>query len=144
MIEWIIECEECDNVSYVKSYNEVCFCPICGMMTEPERQDDIEEELKSVLDFLYITLCGTTIMKSIIQPQMNIKALSISSPRLVLTKNILERRTFGNQRHSRSIRSVREEYERVQNQTGENTTLHHTKWLHLLNRMVSETTDEIY
>ena len=51
MIEWIIECEECDNVSYVKSYNEVCFCHICGMMTEPERQDDIEEELKSVLDF---------------------------------------------------------------------------------------------
>ena len=51
MIEWIIECEECDNVSYVKSYNEVCFCPICGMMTEPERQDDIEEELKADLDF---------------------------------------------------------------------------------------------
>ena len=51
MIEWIIECEECDNESYVKSFNEVCFCPICGMMTEPERQDDIEEELKAVLDF---------------------------------------------------------------------------------------------
>ena len=51
MHEWIVECEECDNTSHVHSYSEVCFCPICGMRTEPDRQDDLEEEFKGALDF---------------------------------------------------------------------------------------------
>ena len=51
MIEWTIDCEECDNTSYVQSYCEVRFCPLCGSKVEPDRYDDEESQLKAVLDF---------------------------------------------------------------------------------------------
>jgi len=51
MIEWTIDCEECDNTSYVQSYCEVRFCPLCGSTVEPDRYDDEESQLKAVLDF---------------------------------------------------------------------------------------------
>ena len=70
------------------------------------------------------TTCGTIRMNHLIQHQSLTKGLSILSPRLTPTKNILEKRISGSQRSYRSLRSVREEYVRVQNLTGGNTLDH--------------------
>ena len=51
MIEWTIDCEECDNTTFVQSYCEVRFCPLCGSVVEPDRYEDEESQLRAVLDF---------------------------------------------------------------------------------------------
>jgi hypothetical protein len=36
VIDHKIECEECENTSFVASYEEVIYCPICGRRAKVE------------------------------------------------------------------------------------------------------------
>ena len=40
MMQWRVECEECDNESIILSYVEVEFCPHCGRRTEATEDDE--------------------------------------------------------------------------------------------------------
>ena len=40
--DYQIECEECDEVSYVASYKEPKRCPICGSKVEAEEVQDVD------------------------------------------------------------------------------------------------------
>ena len=41
-VEWIIDCEECDNTTFVKSWQEAEFCPICGRRADVKPKDKNE------------------------------------------------------------------------------------------------------
>lgn len=45
MVEYRIDCEECESTTHVQSYDEPEFCPICGRRAEAEK-------LKAELDDL--------------------------------------------------------------------------------------------
>tara|TARA_B100000242_G_scaffold284466_1_gene247819 strand:- start:125 stop:322 length:198 start_codon:yes stop_codon:yes gene_type:complete len=40
--DYQIECEECDEVSYVASYKEPKYCPICNNKIEAEEVEDVD------------------------------------------------------------------------------------------------------
>ena len=40
--DYQIECEECDEVSYVASYKEPKYCPICNNKIEAKEVDDVD------------------------------------------------------------------------------------------------------
>jgi len=40
--DYQIECEECDETSYVAAYKEPTYCPNCGRRAEPEEVEKIE------------------------------------------------------------------------------------------------------
>ena len=40
--DYQIECEECDEVSYVASYKEPKYCPICNSKIEAEEVEDVD------------------------------------------------------------------------------------------------------
>ena len=40
--DYQIECEECDEVTYVASYKEPKYCPICNNKIEAEEVDDVD------------------------------------------------------------------------------------------------------
>tara|TARA_B100000963_G_C22221935_1_gene492031 strand:+ start:204 stop:404 length:201 start_codon:yes stop_codon:yes gene_type:complete len=42
--DYQIECEECDESSYVASYQEPVFCPICGRRAEAEEVQSMEKD----------------------------------------------------------------------------------------------------
>jgi len=45
MDEYIVECEECENVTHVFSYDEPEFCPMCGRRPEVEKRSvDFDDE----------------------------------------------------------------------------------------------------
>jgi len=45
MDEFIVECEECESVTYVLSYDEPKFCSICGRRAEVEKRSvDFDDE----------------------------------------------------------------------------------------------------
>lgn len=52
MVEYSVECEECENETIVLAYNKVGFCPCCGRRADVEkRRVDIEDtELLSDYD----------------------------------------------------------------------------------------------
>lgn len=37
MMDFIVECEECESTSIVGSYEKVKFCPVCGRRAEVEK-----------------------------------------------------------------------------------------------------------
>lgn len=48
MEQYLIECEECENITHVFSYDKPEFCPVCGRRADVERRtadfdDGIEE-----------------------------------------------------------------------------------------------------
>ena len=45
MVEYRIDCEECESTTHVQSYDEPEFCPVCGRRAEAEK-------LKAELDDL--------------------------------------------------------------------------------------------
>jgi len=42
--DYQIECEECDETSYVAAYQEPVFCPICGRRAEAEEVQSMEKD----------------------------------------------------------------------------------------------------
>jgi rubrerythrin len=40
--DYQIECEECDETSYVAAYKKPKYCPICGRRAEAEEVDDVD------------------------------------------------------------------------------------------------------
>jgi len=40
--DYQIECEECDEVSYVASYKEPKYCPICNSKIDAEEVEDVD------------------------------------------------------------------------------------------------------
>tara|TARA_B100000424_G_scaffold45531_1_gene31353 strand:+ start:270 stop:434 length:165 start_codon:yes stop_codon:yes gene_type:complete len=42
--DYQIECEECDETSYVAAYQEPVFCPICGRRAEAEEVQPMEKD----------------------------------------------------------------------------------------------------
>ena len=40
--DYKIECEECDEITYVASYKEPTFCSMCGRRAEPEEVESSE------------------------------------------------------------------------------------------------------
>ena len=40
--DYQIECEECDEVTYVASYKEPKYCPICNNKIEAEEVEDVD------------------------------------------------------------------------------------------------------
>ena len=42
MKDYQIECEECDEVTYVASYKEPKYCPICNNKIEAEEVEDVD------------------------------------------------------------------------------------------------------
>jgi len=40
--DYKIECEECDEITYVASYKEPKYCPSCGRRAEPEEVESFE------------------------------------------------------------------------------------------------------
>lgn len=44
MKEFIVECEECESVNFVHSYEKIRFCPACGRRAEVEKRSiDIDD-----------------------------------------------------------------------------------------------------
>lgn len=43
MIDYRIECEECDNTSYAATFEKPYYCPCCGRRAEIELVDEAEE-----------------------------------------------------------------------------------------------------
>lgn len=44
MVEYSVECEECENVTIVLSYDKAGFCPCCGRRADVEkRRADIDD-----------------------------------------------------------------------------------------------------
>lgn len=44
MVEYLVECEECENETIVLAYNKVTFCPCCGRRADVEkRRADIDD-----------------------------------------------------------------------------------------------------
>jgi Zn finger protein HypA/HybF involved in hydrogenase expression len=43
MIDYRIECEECDNTSYAATFEKPYYCPCCGRRAEVELVDEAEE-----------------------------------------------------------------------------------------------------
>ena len=44
MKEYIVECEECESVTFVNSYDKIAFCPTCGRRAAVEkRRVDIDD-----------------------------------------------------------------------------------------------------
>jgi rRNA maturation endonuclease Nob1 len=41
--DYQIECEECDETSYVASYQEPTHCPMCGSKTEAEEVQSMDK-----------------------------------------------------------------------------------------------------
>ena len=45
MYDYIVECEECEETSYVAAYEKPEFCPMCGRRAEVEKREmDVEIE----------------------------------------------------------------------------------------------------
>jgi len=40
--DYQIECEECDETSYVASYKKPKYCPICSKKAEPEEVENVD------------------------------------------------------------------------------------------------------
>ena len=40
--DYQIECEECDETSYVAAYKEPKYCPMCGRRAEAKEVDDVD------------------------------------------------------------------------------------------------------
>ena len=60
------------------------------------------------------------------------------------TKSILERRISGNLKHYPSLKNVRDEYERVQSQTGNSIMDRPMKYVNLWKNMEPESSEEKY
>jgi len=41
-MEWRLDCEECDNTSYVTTGDQPEFCPCCGRRCEAEPTRDLD------------------------------------------------------------------------------------------------------
>ncbi len=39
--DYQIDCEECEETSYVAAYDKPKFCPLCGRRAEPEEVDNV-------------------------------------------------------------------------------------------------------
>ncbi len=49
MVEYRIDCEECDSTSHVQSYDKPEFCPICGRRAESEKvSHDLDWSLNEI------------------------------------------------------------------------------------------------
>jgi rRNA maturation endonuclease Nob1 len=47
MEQYLIECEECENITHVFSYDKPEFCPVCGRRADVEKRTaDFDAEIE--------------------------------------------------------------------------------------------------